>query len=88
LVFHLGKRSFVQYLKHCLNLKAITALVVIGAAIWAFALNAFAAALPTLAVAACALSMLTMMLLMRSSGKDEEDGYVSPKPSPGSTARR
>jgi len=71
----------VQYLKHCLNPTVIAGLVVVAAAIWVFAPDAFTAALPVLVVAVCPLSMAAMLLLMRDSGQDTSTGSVTAEPS-------
>jgi hypothetical protein len=51
----------MQMLKMCLNPKVLAGLVVAGVAIYSFAPNLIAAALPILLLAACPLSMLLMM---------------------------
>ncbi len=72
----------MQYLKHCLNPTVIAGLVVVAAAIWVFAPDAFTAALPVLVVAVCPLSMAAMLLLMRDSGQDTSTGSVTAESSP------
>lgn len=54
----------------CLNRKVLigAAVVGVGVGVWAFAPQAFGAALPLLVLAICPLSMLLMMKGMRESG--------------------
>jgi hypothetical protein len=51
----------MKMLKMCLNPKVLAGLALLGVAIYLIAPNLIAAALPTLLLAACPLSMLLMM---------------------------
>ncbi len=55
----------MNMLKMCLNWKVLTGLGVAAAAVYILAPGAFAAALPTLLLLACPLSMLVMLVGMR-----------------------
>lgn len=56
-------------LRMCFDKRVIGGLILIGAAVFIFAPNLFAAALPLLFVAACPLSMLLMAKSMTSGAK-------------------
>ena len=55
----------MKMLKMCLNPKVLAGLALAGVAIYSFAPNLAAAALPILLLAACPLSMLLMMWSMQ-----------------------
>jgi hypothetical protein len=57
----------MKMLKMCLNPKVLAGLAATGVAIYLFAPNLIAAALPILLLAACPLSMLLMMWAMQQS---------------------
>ena len=59
-------------LKMCLNPKVLLGLAAVGVAIWLLAPGALTAALPLLVLAACPLSMLLMMAMMRGHNGTKE----------------
>ncbi|MGH7196368.1 MAG: DUF2933 domain-containing protein [Candidatus Saccharimonadales bacterium] len=65
-------------LKRCLNPKVLIGLALIAIAVAVFAPKMFAAALPLLLLAACPLSMVAMMFMMR--GKTDNRGATDDKP--------
>lgn len=69
---HISKGTVLNWkaLKCCINPKVIAGLVVVGAGVYAFAPQAFAAALPLLVFAICPLSMVLMMGMMMGGNKE------------------
>lgn len=57
----------MQMLKMCLNWKVLAGLAAVGIGIYVVAPNLAAAAIPILLLAACPLSMLLMMVMMKDT---------------------
>ncbi|MGH8930920.1 MAG: DUF2933 domain-containing protein [Egibacteraceae bacterium] len=64
--------------KKCLNPKVLAGLAVIGVGIWLLAPGLLTRAVPLLALAACPLSMILMMVAMRGTSSDETGAAASP----------
>lgn len=57
----------MKMLRMCLDPRVLVGLALVGAAVWVFAPGAILAVLPLLFLAACPLSMVAMMWMMRGS---------------------
>ncbi|MCA1687022.1 MAG: DUF2933 domain-containing protein [Actinobacteria bacterium] len=78
----------MQMLKMCLNWKVLAGLTAVGIGIYLVAPNLVAAALPILLLAACPLSMLLMMLMMKDtqgSQGEASEPRLSPEHDPSLT---
>lgn len=64
-------------LRKCLNPKVLISLAVIALGIAIFAPKMLAAALPLLILAACPLSMIGMMLMMKKSSQPPKDSVTT-----------
>ncbi len=63
----------MEALKKCLNPKVLAVLAIIGIGIALLAPKAWVTAIPLLLLAACPLSMVVMMVMMRKQHKSNED---------------
>ena len=57
----------MKMLRMCFDPRVLVGLVLVGGAVWVFAPGAILAVLPLLFLAACPLSMVAMMWMMRGS---------------------
>ncbi len=63
----------MEMIKKCLNPKVLAVLAIIGIGIALLAPKAWVASIPLLLLAACPLSMVVMMVMMRKQHKSNED---------------